>query len=184
MVQVTVAWARELEGAYADVVKCFIVDTEGLIRVLNELVDREGGVVGLDNSVRDFGQGYDRKGSHHTVREFLADLIDKKGTHTGNGSTTERVGNLKALKAVRAFSFATDDIEDLINKLGTFSIVAFGLVIVSARLARYEVVRTEELTEGAYTDSIYSTGLQIDEDGTRDVLVARGLRWCRLSMCA
>lgn len=83
---------------------------------------------------------------------------------------------MKALEAVGAFSFATDDVEDLINKLGTLSIVAFGPVVAGARLAGYEVVGTEELAEGASTDGIYGTGLQIDEDGTRDVLVARGLR--------
>jgi hypothetical protein len=184
VVQVTVAWARELKGAHADVVKCFIIDTEGLIGVLNELVDRKGSVIGLDDSVRDFGRGHNRKGSHHAVREFLADLIDKKGTYTGTRSTTEGVGNLKALEAVGTFSFAADNVEDLVNKLGTLSIVALSLVVSGARLTRYEVVGTEELTERASTDGVYGTGLQIDEDGTRDVLVARGLRWCRLSVCA
>jgi hypothetical protein len=184
VVQVTVAWAGELESAHADVVKRLIVDTEGLIGVLNELMDGEGGIVGLDDGVGDFGRGHNRKGSHHAVGEFLADLVDKKSTHTGTGATTEGVGDLKPLEAVRAFSFATDDVEDLVNKLGTLGIVALGPVVSGARLAGYEVVGTEELTEGAGTDGVYGTGLQIDQDGTRDVLVARGLRWCGLSGCA
>lgn len=52
MVQVTVGRVGELQGAEADVVESFVVDAVGFVRVLNQLVDREGGVVGLDHSVR------------------------------------------------------------------------------------------------------------------------------------
>jgi hypothetical protein len=54
--------------------------------------------------------------------------------------------------------------------------VTLGPVVAGARLAEHEVVGTEELTEGTGTNSVYGTRLQIDKDGTRDVLVARGLR--------
>jgi len=53
MVEVTVAGGSELQGAEADIVQSLVIDTEGLVRVLNQLVDGEGGVVGLDNGVRD-----------------------------------------------------------------------------------------------------------------------------------
>jgi hypothetical protein len=47
VVQVAVGWCRELEGAEADVVESLVVNAEGLIGVLDQLVDREGGVVRL-----------------------------------------------------------------------------------------------------------------------------------------
>ena len=47
MVKVTVCRGRELQSTEADLVKCLVVNAEGLIRVLNELVHREGRVVGL-----------------------------------------------------------------------------------------------------------------------------------------
>ena len=47
VVKVAVCWGCELESTEADIVQSFIVDTEGLIRVFNELVNREGGIVGL-----------------------------------------------------------------------------------------------------------------------------------------
>ena len=50
MVQVTVRRRGELESAEADVVESLVIDTEGLVRVLNQLVDGEGGVVGLEYS--------------------------------------------------------------------------------------------------------------------------------------
>ena len=51
MVQVSVCWGGEFQGSEADVVESFIVNTVGLVGVLNELVDRQGGVVGLNDGV-------------------------------------------------------------------------------------------------------------------------------------
>ena len=39
MVQVTVGWGGELQGSEADVVQSLVVNTVGLVGVLNELVD-------------------------------------------------------------------------------------------------------------------------------------------------
>ena len=51
MVQVTVCWGGELQGPEADIVESLVVDTVGLVGVLNELVNRQGGVVRLHNGV-------------------------------------------------------------------------------------------------------------------------------------
>jgi hypothetical protein len=53
VVQVTVGGVVELESPHADVVEGLVVDTEGLVRVLDKLVDGEGSVVWLDNGVGD-----------------------------------------------------------------------------------------------------------------------------------
>ena len=39
MVQVTVCWGGEFQGSEADIVESLVVDTVGLVGVLNELVD-------------------------------------------------------------------------------------------------------------------------------------------------
>ena len=51
MVQVAVGGRGQLERAEADVVEGFVVDTERLVCVLYQLVDRQGGVVGLNDCV-------------------------------------------------------------------------------------------------------------------------------------
>jgi hypothetical protein len=69
------------------------------------------------------------------------------------------VGDLEALKAIAALSLATDDIEDLVDKLSTLSVVTLGPVVAyfvllvslfwrgvnltSTALAEDEVVGTE-----------------------------------------
>ena len=120
---------RKIGNARPGVVSYLIVDAEGLIRILDQLVDGKGGVVRLDDSVRDLGGGHDGEGGHHSVWELFADLGDEQGTHTSTGTTTKRVSDLEALKAIAALGLATNDIQNLINKLSALSVVTFGPIV-------------------------------------------------------
>jgi hypothetical protein len=175
VVQISVGWVGELEGSHADVVESLVVDTEGLVGVLDQLMDRESSIVWLDNGVRDLGGGNDGESSHHAVWELLTDLGDQERTHTSTSSTTERVGDLETLKAVAALGFTTNDIENLVDKLSTLSVMSLSPVVTSAGLTEDEVVGSEELAERTSTDGVHGTWLQIDKDGTRNILVARSL---------
>ena len=53
MVQVSVSGGGKLQGSEADIVEGLVIDAVRFIGVLNELVDREGRVVGLDDGVGD-----------------------------------------------------------------------------------------------------------------------------------
>lgn len=196
VVQVTVGGLGELEGTHTDIVESLglsvffmsvfsshvsylVIDTEGLVGVLNKLVDGEGGVVRLNNGVGDLGGGDDGEGGHHTVGELLTDLGDQKCTHTGTGTTTQGVGDLETLEAITALGFTADDIENLVNKLGTLGVVTLSPVVTSTGLTEDEVVGAEKLAEGTGADSVHGTGLQIDENGTGNVLVTAGLDYQR-----
>ena len=52
VVEIAVCRCRELERAEADIVERLVIDAECLVRVLNELVDRERRVVWLKNAVK------------------------------------------------------------------------------------------------------------------------------------
>merc|ERR1711976_551217 len=52
MVEITIGGSGQLQGSEADVVQGLIVNTVGLVSVLNQLMDRRGGIVGLHHSVR------------------------------------------------------------------------------------------------------------------------------------
>lgn len=140
-------------------------------------MDGESGVVGLDNGVGDLGGWHNRESGHHTVGELLTDLGDQKGTHTGTGTTSERVGDLETLEAIAAFGLTTDNIEDLVDQLGTLSVMTLCPVVTSTRLAEDEVVGAEELSERSSTDGVHGTGLEIDQDGTGNILVVGCLLW-------
>jgi hypothetical protein len=51
VVKITVGWGGKLEGSEADIVESLVINAHDLIGVFDELMDREGGVVWLNDSV-------------------------------------------------------------------------------------------------------------------------------------
>ena len=92
MIKITVGWGGEFQGTEVDVIKCFVIDAERLIRVLNQLVNRKRGIIGLskyvrelhlrevtastylDDCVRHLGTRDDRVCAHHPVGVLLTDF--------------------------------------------------------------------------------------------------------------
>merc|ERR1740138_978390 len=174
VVKITVGGGGELEGTEADIVKGFVINAHNLVGVLDELMDREGSVVGLNNGIRDLGGRHDGESAHNTVGVFLTDLGDEEGAHAGTSATTERVGDLETLEAIATFGFLADDIEDGVDELSTFGVVTLGPVVTGTGLTEDEVVGAEKLTEGAGTDGVHSSGLEIHKDGAGNVTATGG----------
>ena len=172
VVEVTEGRGGELEGAEADVVERLVVKEERLVRVLDELVDREDAVVRLDDGVRHLRRREDRVGAHDAVRVLLTDLGDEEGAHARAGAATERVGHGEALEAVAALGLLADDVKDGVDELGALGVVALGPVVARARLAEDEVVRAEDLAERARADRVHGARLEVHEDVARDVAAA------------
>ena len=152
MVKITISWGGELESSEADVVEGLVVNAHDLVGVLNELMDGESGVVWLNDGVRDLGGWHDGESGHDSVGVLLTNLGNEEGAHAGTSAATEGVGDLEALKAVAAFSLFADNVEDGVDELSTFSVVALGPIVTGTSLAKHEVVRSEELTEGSSAD--------------------------------
>lgn len=89
VVKITISGGGKLEGSEADIVKSFVINDHALIGVFDELMDREGSVVGFNDGIRHLGRRNDGEGFHNSVGVFFSDLGDKEGTHTGTGTTTE-----------------------------------------------------------------------------------------------
>ena len=77
MVEVSIGGGGQLQGPEADVVQGLVVDAERLVRVLDQLVHREGGVVGLHNGV-----GHLRGGS---IRDVPLDQLSNLFKHSKGG---------------------------------------------------------------------------------------------------
>jgi hypothetical protein len=169
VVQVFVGWVVKLECTEADIVKGFVIKGEALVGVLNKLVDGEGGVVRLNDSVRNLGARNDRVSTHDTIGVILTNLGNQKGSHTGSGTSSHGVSDLKSLKHVTALGFLTDDIHDAINKLGSFGVVALGPVISSSALSVDKVIGAEDLSVKSAADGVHGSWLQIGEDSTGNV---------------
>lgn len=113
----------------ANVVESFVVNAHDLVSVLNQLVKREGGVVRLDDSVGHFRAGHNGVSAHHSVGEVFSDLGDEEGTHTRTSTTAQRVGNLETLQAIAVLSLLANNIQNVVNKFGTFGVVTLSPVV-------------------------------------------------------
>merc|ERR1712164_126383 len=175
VVEVAVGGGGELEGTEADVVQGLVVKAHALVGVLDQLVDGEGGVVGLDHSVGHLGGRHNGESEHHAVWVLLADLGDEESSHTGTGTATEGVAELEALEAIAGLGLLADDIEHGVDELDTLGVVTLGPVITGTSLTEDEVVRAEELTERTGTDGIHGTRLKVHEDGAGHIAATSGL---------
>ena len=175
MVEVTVGGGGELEGTEADIVESLVVNAHDIIGVLDELMDGEGSVVGLNDGIRDLGGRHDGESAHLTVGVLLTDLGDQKGAHAGASAATEGVGDLEALEAIATLSLLTDDVEDGVDELSTFGVVTLGPVVTGTSLAEDEVVWSEELTERTSTDGVHGAWLEVHEDGAGHVAATSSL---------
>jgi len=173
MVEVSEGGGGELEGPEADVIEGLIVKDEGLIRVLDELMDREGGIVGLDDGIRDLGGGDNREGAHHAVGVLLADLGDQEGSHSGSSASSEGVGDLESLETVTRLSLLADNVKDGVNELSTLSVVSLGPVVSGSGLAEDKVIRAEELAVGSSADRVHGAGLKVHEDSAGNIASCR-----------
>ena len=88
------------------------------------------------------------------------------------GAATERVGHGEALEAVAALGLLADDVKDGVDELGALGVVALGPVVARARLAEDEVVRAEDLAEGARADRVHGARLEVHEDVAGHVAAA------------
>ena len=59
MVKITVGGGGELKGSEADIIKSFVINAHNLIGVFDQLMDREGGIVWLNDGIGHLGGWHD-----------------------------------------------------------------------------------------------------------------------------
>ncbi len=135
MVEVSVGWGGELQGAEADIVERLVIDAVGFIGVLHQLMHGQGGVVGLHNGVGHLGRGHNGKGVHDPVGILLSDLADEKGSHAGACAASQGVGQLEALQTVTGLRLFSHHVEHGVNQLRSLCVVTLGPVVASSALS-------------------------------------------------
>ena len=155
MVEVSVGRRCQLQGAEANIVQGLIVNAEGLIRVLHELVDRESGVVGLHHGVGHLRGRHDAEGVHDAVGVLLADLADEQRAHPRACTPTQRVGELEALQAVAVLRLLPHHVQDRVDQLSSLGVVTLGPVISCSTLTCLFCLKTNHV--GQHTWLAYFT---------------------------
>jgi len=85
------------------------------------------------------------------------------------------VGQLESLETIASLGLLSHNIEHGVHELSSLGVVALGPVVTSTGLSENEVVGSEDLSEGSRSDGVHGSWLQIDQDGSGDVLATGGL---------
>jgi len=174
-VQVGVGGALDVEGTTADVVQGFIVNLIGDIGVLEERVDTQHGVVRFNNGGGDLRAAPDGEGDLGLLAVIDREAFQEQAAQTGTGTTTDGVVHEETLETSAVVSQLADAIEDKVNNLFTDGVVTTGEIVTGIFLTGDQLLGMEQLTVGTSADFVNNGGLQIDEDGTRNVLAGTGL---------
>jgi len=175
-VQVGVRWAFNIQVASADIVQRLVIDLVSYISVFQEGMDAQDGVVWFDN-----GGGNLRTAPHGERDLRFLTVIDgqslqHEASQTRSSTTTDGMVDQETLKTRTVIGQLTDAIQAQIDNFLTDSVVTTGEVVCGIFLTRDQLFRMEQLTVGSRSDFIDDGRLQIDKDGTWDVLSGTSFR--------
>merc|ERR1712018_226074 len=174
-VEVGVGGTLDVQVTTADVVDGLIVDHEGAVGVLQGGVGGQDGVVGLDH-----GGGHLRGGVDGELQlGFLAvvhgQTLHEQGGEARAGATAEGVEDEESLQTCALVSQFPDSVQDQVHDLLADGVVTTSVVVGGILLAGDQLLGVEQLTVCAGADLVDDGGLQIHEDGPRDVLAGASL---------
>ena len=149
----------QVQRLRADVVQRLVVQHHHLVHVLQQLIHRQRRVVRLRHRVRHVRRREHRVRHDHAVGELLLDLRQQQGTHSGTGTTSQRVRHLETLKALAGLRLATKNVHGLVHQLGALRVVSLGPVVASAVRAVHKVVGLEHLAHLHRADGVHGSRL-------------------------
>lgn len=167
--------SRDIEVSSAHVVDSLVVNHEGTVRVLQGGVGCENGVVGLDDGGGDLGGGVDGKLKLGLLGEVDGESLKQESTETGTGSTTERMGEQESLETVTVVGNTSNSVHDLVDQLLADGVVSSGVVVSGVLLAGDELLGVEQVLVLSGSNLVDHVGLEIDVDGSGNVLSGASL---------
>jgi hypothetical protein len=143
--------------------------------VLKEGVGGEHGVVGLNDGGGDLRRGVDGETELGLLTVINGESLEEEGTKTGTGTTTNGVEDEETLETSALISELSDSVEAEIDDLLTDGVVTSSEVVSGIFLTGDELLGVEKLSVGTSSDLIDNGGLEIEEDGSGDVLASTSL---------
>merc|ERR1711931_74764 len=174
-IQVGVGGSLDVKVSSADVVDGLVVDHESAVGVLQGGVRGEDTVVWLDDSGGDLRGRVDGELELGLLSVVDGESLHKKRSESRTGTTAERVEDEESLETSALIGELSDSVENEIYDLLTDGVVTAGVVVGGILLAGDQLLRVEELSVGSSSDLVDYGGLEVDKDGSWDVLAGTSL---------
>jgi len=174
-VEVAVRGSVDVKVLAADVVDGLVVNHEGAVGVLQGGMRGQDRVVWLDDGGGDLWSWVDGKLELGLLAVVNGQSLHEKGSESGSGTTTEGVEDEETLETSTLIGQLSDSVEHQVHDLLTNGIVTSGVVVSGILLTGDQLLWVEELSVGTSSDLVDDGWLEIDEDGSWNVLAGAGL---------
>jgi hypothetical protein len=174
-VEVSVGGSLNVEVSAGNIVDSLVVEHDGDIGVLEEGVGGEDGVVWLNNGGGDLGRRVDGETELGLLSVIDGESLEEERSETGSGTSTDGVEDEETLESSALVSELSDSVEAEIDDLFTDGIMSSGEVVGSIFFTGDELLWVEELSVGTGSNLIDNGWLEIEEDGSWNVLSSTSL---------
>jgi len=174
-VQVGVGGSLDIKVSSADIVDGLVIEHDGDIGVLKEGVSGEDGVVRLNDGGGDLRRGVDGESKLGFLTVIDGESLEEERSETGSGTSTDGVEDEETLETSALIGELADSVEAEIDDLTSDGVMSSGEVVSGIFLSGDKLLGVEQLSVGSGSDLIDNGGLEIEEDGSGDVLTSTSL---------
>jgi len=174
-VQVGVGWSLNVEVSSADIVDGLVIKDDSDIGMLKEGMSGQDGVVWLNNGGGNLWGWVDGETELGFLTVVNGESLEEERSETGSGTTTDSVEDEETLETSALIGELSDSVEAEINDFFTNGVMTSGEVVGGIFLSRDKLLWMEELSVGSGSDLIDDGWLEIEEDGSWDVLASTSL---------
>jgi len=174
-VQVGVGWSLNVEISSADIVDGLVIKDDSDIGMLKEGMSGQDGVVWLNNGGGNLWGWVDGETELGFLTVVNGESLEEERSETGSGTTTDSVEDKETLETSALIGELSDSVEAEINDFFTNGVMTSGEVVGGIFLSRDKLLWMEELSVGSGSDLIDDGWLEIEEDGSWDMLASTSL---------
>jgi len=174
-VQVGVGWSLNVEVSSADIVDGLVIKDDSDIGMLKEGMSGQDGVVWLNNGGGNLWGWVDGETELGFLTVVNGESLEEERSETGSGTTTDSVEDEETLETSALIGELSDSVEAEINDFFTNGVMTSGEVVGGIFLSRDKLLWMEELSVGSGSDLIDDGWLEIEEDGSWDMLASTSL---------
>ena len=174
-VQVSIGWSLNVEVSSGDIIDSLVIEDNGDIGVLKKRVGGQDGVVWLNNGGGDLWGWIDGEAELGFLTVIDGKSLEEERSETGTGTTTDGLEDKETLKTSALIGELSDSVETEIDDLLTNGVMASGEVVGGIFFTGDELLWVEQLSVGTGSNFIDNGWLEIEEDGSWDVLTSTSL---------
>jgi len=174
-VEVGVGGSLNIEVSSADIVDGLVVEHDGDIGVLEEGVSGEDGVVWLNNGGGDLWGWVDGETELGFLTVIDGKSLEEERSKSGSGTSSNGVEDEETLESSALIRELSDSVKAEIDDLLTNGVMSSGEVVGSIFFTGDELLWMEELSVCSGSDLIDNGWLEIEEDGSWNVLTGTSL---------